>query len=163
MADLQRNGNLEFVAFGVERIHFRVVQRDIETVDVHVDALEAMLFDRAVDFRERLLDAKGVVAGEPDEAVGITAGVLGDFFELGVHVHPLVAVRPHLGLGDKNFCHAGFVHFGEHGVETVELRQAADGFFHAANQLAFFRIVPALNKLRRGDVVHDVDGLIPFA
>ena len=44
----------------------------------------------------------------------------------------------------KTFVHAGFVHLGEHGVEAVVLRQAADGFFHAANQLAFFRLVPAL-------------------
>jgi hypothetical protein len=87
---------------------------------------------------QRLLDAKRIVTGEADESVRVTSRVLRYLFELRVHIHPLVAIRPHLALRDENFFHAGFVHFGEHGVETVELRQAADGFFHAANETTFF-------------------------
>jgi hypothetical protein len=124
-----------------------------------VDALEFIFFDGAVDFRQRLFDAKRIVARQADEAVGVTSGVLGDFFELSIHVHPLVAVGPHLGLGDENLFHAGIIHLGEHSVETVVLRQAADGFFHAADELAFLRFVPPADELRRGDVVHEVDGL----
>ena len=60
----------ELVAFGIERIHFGIMQRDIEAIDVDVDTFEAVFFDRAVDFLQRLLDAKGVVTGEADDRSG---------------------------------------------------------------------------------------------
>ena len=44
------------------------------------------------------------------------------------------------------------------GIE-LELRQAADGALHAADQLALLGVVPLADELRRGDVVHDVERL----
>ena len=85
MTNLQRNGDLELVALGVERIHFGIVQRDIEAIDVDIDAFEAVFFDRALDFLQRLLDAKRIVTGEADESVRVTSRVLRHLFELRVH------------------------------------------------------------------------------
>jgi hypothetical protein len=45
------------------------VERNIEAIDVDVDTFEAVFFDRAVDFLQRLLDAKRVVTSEADESV----------------------------------------------------------------------------------------------
>ncbi len=159
VADLDGNRDLELIAFGVERIHFGVMQRNIETVNMHVDPFETVFLDRAVNFLQRLLDAERIVTGKADEAAWIAARVLRHFVKPGVHVHPFIPVRPHLALGDENFFYIRFIHFRHHGVDALELRQAADRPLHPANELAFFRLVPAPDKFRRGDVIHEVDGL----
>ena len=73
---------------------------------------------------------------EPHEAVGVPPRVLGHLVQRRVHVHPLVPVRPHLGLGDEDLLDARLVHLAEHGGNRVELRQAAVGALHPADQLA---------------------------
>ena len=41
--DLHGHGDIQLDAFREERIHLRVVERDVESVDVHVHAFEAVL------------------------------------------------------------------------------------------------------------------------
>ncbi len=135
------------------------MQWDVEAVDVNVHALETVHFDRLFQLLQRLLDAKWIVARKADEACWIAGRVLRDFFELGVHVHPLVSVRPHFALGDEDFVDAGLVHLSDHRLDAVVLRQTADGLFHTADELALFCLVPLGDEFRGGDVVHEIDGL----
>ena len=125
---------------------------------MNVNALEAIDLHSLLYLQQRFFDAKRIVAGEAHEALWIAHNVLCHLFKLCVHVHPLVAIRPHLALRDEDLLDAGLIHFRNHRVDAVILRQAANGFFHTADQLARFRHVPFGDEFRRRHVVHEVDG-----
>jgi hypothetical protein len=59
-------------------------------------------------------------------------------------------------LSDEDFAYSRLIHLGDHCLDAVILRQPADGLFHTADELAFFRLGPLGDKFGRGHIVHEV-------